>query len=542
MPWLTITIFLPAVGAVLLVLLRQAGGKVARVVSLAVTVLTGILTAALLTAFNDRSASFQLADPATTWIPALGVSFRVGLDGISVWLFALTALLSIVAVLGAWTGVTERVAAFYACLLALETAMLGVFAALDVVVFYVFWEAMLVPMYFIIGVWGGEGRLYAAIKFLLYTLLGGVLMLAGVALLYCSLPEGLRTFSIPELLARAPAIDANRQLTLFLLFGIAFAIKVPLFPFHTWLPDAHVEAPTSGSIILAGVLLKMGAYGFIRFCIGMFPAASQALAPLMMWLAVVGIIYGGATAMWQRDIKRLVAYSSVSHLGFVMLGLFAFNTIGVQGAVLQMVNHGLSTGGLFLLVGMIYERRHTRMVDDYRGLWDEMPLYSRVFLVVALSSIGLPGLNGFVGEFMTLAGSFWSAHPLGVTWALLAATGVIIAACYMLWMFKRVFYGEARERPGGPMPDMRPIETTAAALLLVGIFWLGISPYRPVLRSIEPAAQAAVDRFEEFTGGPQTPVGATAPAGRAVKAFAVEAPEVQMLGGSEVGPEGGEAP
>jgi len=541
MPWLTIAIFLPAVGAALLVLLRQAGDRVVRGVSLAVTVLTGILTAALIVTFNDRASSFQLADPATPWIPTIGVSFRVGLDGISVWLFALTAFLSIIAVLGAWTGVTRRVVAFYACLLMLETAMLGVFAALDVVVFYVFWEAMLVPMYFIIGVWGGEGRLYAAIKFLLYTLFGGVLMLAGVALLYFSLPEGTRTFSIPDLLVLAPTIDANRQITLFFLFGLAFAIKVPVFPFHTWLPDAHVEAPTSGSIILAGVLLKMGAYGFIRFCIGMFPIASQALAPLMMWLAVIGIIYGGATAMWQRDIKRLVAYSSVAHLGFVMLGLFALNTVGVQGAVLQMVNHGLSTGGLFLLVGMIYERRHTRMVDDYRGLWDEMPLYSRVFLVIALSSIGLPGLNGFVGEFMTLAGSFWSAHPLGVTWALLSATGVIVAACYLLWMYRRVFYGEMQERPGGPMPDMRPIETAASVLLLVPIVWLGISPYYPVLRSMEPAVQAAVDRYEEFTGVPEAYPGGPSYETRSPKAAGVEAPEVETLGGNEVEPEGGDA-
>jgi NADH-quinone oxidoreductase subunit M len=365
--------------------------------------------------------------------------------------------------------------------------------------FYVFWEAMLVPMYLIIGVWGGERRLYAAIKFFLYTLIGGVLMLAGIVMLYYALPEGQRTMSIPKLLGLAPSIGGSLQITLFILFGLGFAIKVPMFPFHTWLPDAHVEAPTSGSVILAGVLLKMGAYGFLRLCVGFFPVATEMLGPVLMWLSVIGIIYGGAAAMWQKDMKRLIAYSSVSHLGFVMLGVFALNSIGIQGAVLQMVNHGLSTGALFLLVGMIYERRHTRMIEDYSGLWDEVPVYSRIFLVVALSSIGLPGLNGFVGELLTLMGTFDSGWIQGQLWAILGALGVIIAACYLLWMYKRVFYGEPKPHKDGPMADVRPIEATAAVMLLAAIVWLGVYP-APVLRSMKPAVNMVVKRFETARG------------------------------------------
>ncbi len=347
-------------------------------------------------------------------------------------------------------------------------------------------------------------------------------MLAGIIILYFALPEPDRTFSIPELLARAPQLDGSLQLTLFVLFGLGFAIKVPLFPFHTWLPDAHVEAPTSGSIILAGVLLKMGAYGFLRLCIGFFPVGTEVFGPVLMWLAVIGIIYGGAAAMWQKDMKRLIAYSSVSHLGFVMLGLFALNPMGIQGAVLQMVNHGLSTGALFLLVGMIYERRHSRMIADYGGLWEEVPVYSRIFLVVALSSIGLPGLNGFVGELLTLMGTFTSAWVQAQLWAILGCLGVIISACYLLWMYKRVFYGEPKPHRDGPMKDINTIEATAAVMLLAGIVWLGVYP-APVLRSIKPAAVAVVNRFEVSRGNvPRT------------KPFADLAPDVAPLGGTEL--------
>ena len=522
MPWLTITIFLPTVGAALLTVLRRSGGQGARVISLAFTILTAVLSVALAIGFNGASPDYQLEDPKVPWVPALGINFHVALDGISLWLFLLTTFLSVIAVLGSWTSITKHDSAFFICLLLLETAMLGVFAAIDLVLFYVFWEAMLIPMYFIIGVWGGARRLYAAIKFFLYTFVGGVLMLAGIIILYFALPEPDRTFSIPELLARAPQLDGSLQLTLFVLFGLGFAIKVPLFPFHTWLPDAHVEAPTSGSIILAGVLLKMGAYGFLRLCIGFFPVGTEVFGPVLMWLAVIGIIYGGAAAMWQKDMKRLIAYSSVSHLGFVMLGLFALNPMGIQGAVLQMVNHGLSTGALFLLVGMIYERRHSRMIADYGGLWEEVPVYSRIFLVVALSSIGLPGLNGFVGELLTLMGTFTSAWVQAQLWAILGCLGVIISACYLLWMYKRVFYGEPKPHRDGPMKDINTIEATAAVMLLAGIVWLGVYP-APVLRSIKPAAVAVVNRFEVSRGNvPRT------------KPFADLAPDVAPLGGTEL--------
>ncbi len=495
MPWLSVTVFLPTVGALLL-LLPRVGPRGARLISLVFTSVTAVVSVALALAFNGYSSAFQLADAPGRWLPAWGLYYRVAVDGISVWLLPLTTILSLVAVLGAWSSIRERVRVFFFCLLLLETAMLGVFAATDLFLFYVFWEVMLIPMYFIIGIWGGKNRAYAATKFILYTLTGGVLMLAGILLLYYSLPAAERTFEIPRLLVLAPELGFGLQVLLFVLFGIAFAIKVPMFPFHTWLPDAHVEAPTSGSVILAGVMLKLGAYGFIRVCLGFFPLAADYFAPAMMWIAVVGIVYGGAAAMWQKDIKRLVAYSSVSHLGFVMLGIFAFTTIGLQGAVMQMVNHGFSTGALFLLVGMIYERRHTRMIDDYRGLWEEMPVYSRVFLVVALSSVGLPGLNGFVGEFLTLLGTFASDHPQALLWTALAATGVVIAACYLLWMFRRVFYGEPdTEREGFPMDDMRLVELVPAIILLAGIVGLGVYP-QPVLASIRPAAEAVCERVQ----------------------------------------------
>ncbi len=521
LPWLSILVFLPTLGA-LLILLPRVTDRGARFLSLCTTIATATVSGGLLLGFVGQSDAFQLAEDWGSWIPGTDICYRVGIDGISLWLVLLTTFLTIIAVLGSWTSIGEKVRTFHVCLLLLETGMLGVFAATDLFLFYVFWEAMLIPMYFIIGIWGGQRRLYAAIKFVLYTLVGGVLMLVGILLLYYSLPADQRTFDIARLLEVAPTLPASLQVTLFCLFGVAFAIKVPLFPFHTWLPDAHVEAPTSGSVILAGVLLKMGAYGFLRVCVGFFPAATAALGPAMMWLGVVGVLYGGACAMWQPDIKRLIAYSSVSHLGFVVLGIFALNDEGIQGAVLQMVNHGLSTGALFLLVGMIYERRHTRRIDDYRGLWEEMPLYSRFFLVVALSSIGLPGLNGFVGELLTLAGTFHARYAQATLWTALAGLGIIVAACYMLWMYRRVFYGQPdSRRKGYPMADMRAVEILPAALLLAGIVWLGVYP-DPVLQRIAPASRAVVERYEIHT--------ATAGPGASTEP---RAPGVLPLGGDE---------
>lgn len=539
LPWLTITIVLPVVGAMAVLLVPRGADRLMRTLALAFTSATATLAAGLVVAFPGGSEGFEVADPPSPWIPEYGIYYRVGLDGISLWLFVLTAFLSVIGVLASWTSVTERLKAYYSCLLLIETGMLGVFAALDLVLFYVFWEAMLIPMCVVIGVWGSERRVYAALKFLCFTLSGGVLMLAGILFLYFSLPAVERTFDITALLASAPRLDPARQSALFLLFGAAFAVKVPLVPLHTWLPDAHTEAPTAGSILLAGVLLKMGGYGFLRICLGLFPVAAQEYAPLMMWLAVVGILYGGAAAMWQRDVKRLIAYSSISHMGFVMLGIFAFNTVGSQAAVLQMVNHGLSTGGLFLLVGMLYERRHSRMIDDYGGLWEETPVLARVFLVLALSSIGLPGLNGFVSEFLALMATFISAHGQAVVWTALGASGVIVSACYMLWMVKRVLYGRPRRKHDAPLPDLRPVDVAAVIALLVPIVWLGVYP-SPVLRQMEPPSAAAMDRLATHTGIVSIgtwvgPAGEAGPNGDALM------PEARPLGGDEAEP-GGDAP
>src|SRR5262249_53829812 len=368
---------------------------------------------------------------------------HVGIDGISLFLVLLTTFLTPLAILSSWNSIDHRVKEYFVFMLVLETGMLGVFVALDLFLFYVFWEAMLVPMYFLIGVWGGQKRIYAAIKFFLYTMAGSVLMLVAIITLYFL--NGGVSFDFPTILSGLQsgrvALNASQQYWLFLAFFIAFAIKVPLFPFHTWLPDAHVEAPTAGSVILAGVLLKMGTYGIVRFCLPLFPEAALEMAPLISMLAIVGIIYGALVAMVQPDLKKLVAYSSVSHLGFVVLGIFAFNAQGMEGAIYQMLNHGISTGALFLLVGMIYDRRHTRLIEDFGGLATPLPLFSTFFMIVTLSSIGLPLLNGFVGEFLILLGAFTANVLRGV----LAATGIIVSSVYMLWMYQRVVFGDMKD-------------------------------------------------------------------------------------------------
>jgi NADH-quinone oxidoreductase subunit M len=380
-------------------------------------------------------------------------------------------------------------------MLLLETAMVGVFCALDLFLFFVFWEAMLIPMYLIIGVWGGPRRVYASVKFILYTMAGSALMLLAILALYFlhGTQTGVYTFDYAPLAALM--VDPRLQVPLFLAFALAFAIKVPMFPFHTWLPDAHVEAPTAGSVILAGVLLKMGTYGFVRFCLPLFPHASAVFTPAIFVLGLIGILYGAWVSMVQPDLKKLIAYSSVSHLGFVMVGLFALNAQGVEGGILQMINHGPSTGALFLLVGMIYERRHTRMIADFGGLWAVVPAYSAVFLFVTLSSIGLPGLNGFVGEFLILLGAFQVNRPLAV----LATAGIIFAAVYMLWMYQRVFFGEIRHEENKRLHDLSAREVFTLAPVLLLILWIGVYP-KPFTAVTETSVAGLIATVKAKTG------------------------------------------
>ena len=476
---LSAIVFLPALGALALFLLdRRDEGRLRRI-ALGVSTVAFLLSVGLWLAFDPAEAGMQFEE-RREWIPGFGISYHLGVDGISLFLVLLTTFLTPLCLLSAWQAITERVKEFLITMLLLETGMLGVFVALDLFLFYVFWEAMLVPMYFVIGVWGGPRRIYAAIKFILYTMAGSVLMLLAILALYFlhGAETGTHTFDYPDLLGLS--IDPWTQAWLFLAFALAFAIKVPLFPFHTWLPDAHVEAPTAGSVILAGVLLKMGTYGFLRFCLPLFPQASLAFLPLIFALGIVGIVYGAWVSMVQPDLKKLVAYSSVSHLGFVMLGLFTLTPQGIAGGILQMVNHGLSTGALFLIVGMIYERRHTRLIADFDGLWGPLPLFSALFLVVTLSSIGLPGLNGFVGEFLILVGAF-QVHWLP---AALATSGVIFAAVYMLWMFQRVVFGAVTHEANRGLPDLAPRELATLIPIVVLIVWIGVYP-KPFLGAME---------------------------------------------------------
>ena len=473
---LSIVIFLPLLGVIAIALLRGLGASAIKGIALAVGLLTFAISLGLYTGFDAGIEGFQTNSQLyqkLPWIAGLGISYHIGIDGISLWLVLLTTFLTPVCILAAWNSVEKGLSGFMMSLLALETGMLGVFCSLDLFLFFVFWESMLIPMYFLIGIWGGERRIYATIKFVLYTMAGSALMLVGILVLYS---QNGNSFELTSLLAQTATegFEFQHSHLLFLAFFIAFAIKVPLFPFHTWLPDAHVEAPTVGSVILAGVLLKMGTYGIVRFCLPLFPEAAADYTPLIVTLAVIGIIYGALVAMVQPDLKKLVAYSSVSHLGFVVLGLFSQSHAGIQGSVLQMINHGLSTGALFLLVGMIYERRHSRMIVDFGGLAKKMPIFATFFLIVTLSSIGLPGLNGFVGEFMILLGSFVGG-AFSKWYVVFATTGVILAAVYMLWMFQRVMFGTPDET-NASLPDLKPREIAVLLPILLFIVWIGVFP------------------------------------------------------------------
>jgi NADH-quinone oxidoreductase subunit M len=490
-PLISSLIALPLVGAVLLLFINNRDNRnerVVRVFALGWSVAELALTLVLWAWFNDASADFQFVE-RHAWIPEFGIEYAVGVDGISLFLVVLTAFLTPLSLLSSWASLHGRVRAFSICMLVLESAMIGVFVSIDLFLFYVFWDAMLVPMYFLIGVWGYERRVYAAVKFMLYTMAGSVLMLIAIISLAYLHDVATGSYSFDLLKLYDLQLSQRVQIWCFLAFALAFAIKVPLFPFHTWLPDAHVEAPTAGSVILAGVLLKMGTYGLIRFAFPLFPDAAMLFAPYLAGLAVVGILYGALVAMVQPDLKKLVAYSSVSHLGFVVLGIAAMNTQGVAGAVYQMLNHGVSTGALFLIVGMLSDRRHTRLIAEFGGLKRVMPRLTAAFLVVTLSSIGLPGLNGFVGEFLILLGAFrWS--PSLAAWA---ALGVILSAVYMLWMFQRVNYGEVTNEKNESLRDLSVREWWALGPTLAMALLMGVAPTL-FLQPIEPSVNRLVER------------------------------------------------
>lgn len=473
-PILTYLIFLPLLGAIPMIFISQreeSGRILIKGISLAFSILVFLVSLRLYFLFDPAFAGFQLVE-RHSWIPTYGIEYHLGIDGISLWLVLLTTFITPVTILSTWSSIEKRVKEFHIAMLVLECAMIGTFLSLDLILFYVFWEVMLIPMYFIIGVWGGVRRIYAAIKFFLFTSFGSLLMLVCIIGLAYFHKEGTGVLTFNLLSLYGTHLPRIFETLFFAAFALAFAIKVPMFPLHTWLPDAHVEAPTAGSVILAGILLKMGTYGFIRFAMPLFPEGSAFFTPAIIVLSVIGIIYGALVAMVQPDIKKLVAYSSVSHLGFCMLGLYALTPQAVEGSVLQMINHGISTGALFLLVGIIYERRHTRLISDYGGIARIVPVYSAIFMIITLSSIGLPTTNGFIGEFLILLGTF-KVNKLA---AVLAATGVILGAVYMLWMVQRVFFGEVRDSKNLNIQDVNSRELAYMIPLLFLVFWIGLYP------------------------------------------------------------------
>ncbi len=470
LPLLTLLITTPVVGALLVSLIPREYPNLMRTLALAFSLLAFVASLPLFFSFDSGLATFQFEEQYE-WIPALRSTYHVGVDGLSLLMVLLTTFLTPLVILSSWDNIKRSLKGYLISMLLLECGMIGVFIALDLLLFYVFWEVMLIPMYFIIGVWGGERRVYAAVKFFIYTMVGSLLMLVAILFIYFYYGEVTGTLTFDYVQIRDLLFPANYQIWLFLAFALSFAIKVPMFPFHTWLPDAHVEAPTGGSVILAGVLLKMGTYGFLRYCLPMFPNATMTFTPLISILAIIGIIYGAWVAMVQPDLKKLVAYSSVSHLGFVMLGIFTLTPQGLQGGLIQMVNHGLSTGALFMIVGMIYDRRHTRMIADFGGLARQMPVFTTFFMIATLASIGLPGLNGFIGEFLVLLGTFVK-NPWYATFA---ATGVIFAAVYMLWMFQRVMFGKLDNEENAALADLnwREVPVLApvtAMMILIGVW------------------------------------------------------------------------
>jgi len=534
---LSIILFTPLVGAFVLLFVPKENKDAIRWIANFFALAGFLISLPLVPMFwaqrFDATHQFKfLEGSANNWIPSIGAGYNLGIDGISFLLIMLTTLLGWISILSSWTAIENRVKEYYVWFLVLQTGMLGVFMALDFFLFFVFWEAMLVPMYLLIGIWGGPRKLYAAIKFFLYTLLGSVLMLLGILFLYFHhhTVTGVFTFSIPELYKTAPMIPFQYAIWLFVAFFIGFAIKVPMFPFHTWLPDAHVEAPTAGSVILAGVLLKMGTYGFVRFSLPFFPQVLNSSATFLnvtargwiIGLSLVGIIYGALVSLMQKDMKKLVAYSSVSHLGFCTLGIFALNSTGLSGSVLQQVNHGISTGALFLIVGILYERRHTREIAEYGGISNVMPIYATITMIMFLSSMGLPLLNGFVGEFTILQGAFTANWK----WAAWAAPGVVLAAAYLLWLYQRVFFGTVTNPKNEKLHDLTPREILTFAPLIIMALWIGLYP-KPFFQILEQPVNQIVQTIQSNSNSnPNAP--ATAQVG------SVPAPQTAAVAQSNV--------
>ena len=500
---LTVVVFLPALGALIIALfVPKTNENAIKLVANAVALVDFALSLVLLQGFEIATTQLQHVTKVS-WIPQLGIEYFIGIDGISLLLVILTTGLGFIAVLSSWTYIQERLKEYYAILLLLQTGILGVFVSFDFFLFYVFWEVMLVPMYFLIGIWGGKNRLYAAIKFFLYTLFGSVLMLLGIIALYLAnfAETGVYTFNILEFYRLT--LSPDLQWWIFLAFFLGFAIKVPMFPFHTWLPDAHVQAPTAGSVILAGVLLKMGAYGFIRLSLPILPDATRQFVPMIAVLSIIAIIYGGLVALMQKDWKSLVAYSSVSHMGFITLGIFMLNPVALQGGIFQMLAHGVATGGLFLIVGLIYERMHTKEIARFSGLAQVMPVYATMFAIIAFASLGMPTLNGFIGEFLILAGTFQESHQ----YAFFAVWGVVLAAAYLLWLYQRVMLGEVKDDEIAGLKDLNLRESMTLIPLVIMAIVMGIYP-KPFLKMIEEPVNAIIERVRPgyFDGSGVTPL------------------------------------
>ena len=503
---LSVILFTPLVGSILLLFVPRESGNAHRVLGNLFGMLGFIVSLPLVTWFQVGKSGYQFQETAS-WIPSIGATYHLGIDGISFLLVMLTTLLGAISILSSWSAIQLRKKEYYILFLLLQTGMLGVFMSLDFFLFYVFWEVMLVPMYFLIGVWGSDRRLYAAIKFFLYTLAGSVVMLLGILAIYFK--AGGTTFDVPALLNAAANFPDSLKVWLFWAFFFAFAIKVPMFPFHTWLPDAHTEAPTAGSVILAGVLLKMGTYGFIRFSLPLLPRghdASHKIIIFMVVLSLIGIVYGALVCMMQKDMKKLIAYSSVSHLGFCTLGIFALTPHGLSGSVIQQINHGISTGALFLIVGILYERRHTRLISEFGGLSTPMPNFAAVYLIITLSSLGMPLLNGFIGEFTILRGTF----EVSKTWAAWGTLGVILGAAYLLWLYQRVMFGSVTNPANERLADLNAREYATLLPLVALAFWIGIYP-KPLFAYLDQPVHEIVERVNpgyyktESAAGPALP-------------------------------------